>query len=195
MLKNQTFRRFALGFVIGSGLAIGSPTLAQQTPLTASEATLEERLQLLQDREEIGQVIVNYGLTFDMQDWSLHRSVFTDEIEMDFSASIGDGLETMRADDWVEGVKPFFANLRGTQHIAMPLVIQIDGDTAYVRSMLNASHHLPNSYGGSVQTMVGYYDNWLVRTDEGWKIRKMIQHITWNEGNWYVFERAAGLSQ
>lgn len=176
-------------------LALAAPAAAQQAPLVAPEASSEERLQLLLDREEIGQVIVNYGLAFDMQDWELHRSVFTDEIEMDFSASIGDGLTTMSADDWVAGVRPFFANLQGTQHIAMPLVIEIDGDEAYVRSLLNASHHLPNTRGGSVQTMVGHYDNWLVRTDEGWKIRRMVQHITWNEGNWYVFERAAGLGE
>ena len=176
-------------------MALATPAAAQTAPLVDPAASTEARLQHLLDREEIAQVIVNYGLAFDMQDWALHRSVFTDEIEMDFSASIGDGLVTMAADAWVEGVKPFFANLEGTQHIAMPLVIEIDGDEAYVRSLLNASHHLPNDRGGAVQTMVGYYDNWLVRTEDGWRIRKMVQHVTWNEGNWYVFEKAAGLSE
>ncbi|MEM7547954.1 MAG: nuclear transport factor 2 family protein, partial [Pseudomonadota bacterium] len=132
---------------------------------------------------------------FDMQDWDLHRSVFTDEIQMDFTASLGGGLQTMMADQWVAAVKPFFASLNGTQHIAMPLIIEIDGDTAYVRSMLHAQHHMPNAKGGPVQTMIGYYDNWLVRSDEGWKITKMVQTITWNEGNWYIVERAAGLSK
>lgn len=176
----------ALTFVSGPSLAESSGNIS---------AGSDSKIQYLLDRNEIVQAIVNYGLAFDMQDWQLHRSVFTDEIEMDFSASIGDGLTKMTADDWVEGVKPFFANLEGTQHIAMPLIVRIDGDNAYVRSMLNATHHLPNSYGESLQTMVGYYDNWLVRTDKGWKISKMVQHITWNEGNWYVFEKAAGLSE
>ncbi|MEM8813044.1 MAG: nuclear transport factor 2 family protein [Pseudomonadota bacterium] len=171
-----------------------SPLAAQQAPLTDPGSSTEKRLQVLLDREEIGQVIVNYGVAFDMRDWALHRSVFTDEIEMDFSASIGDGLERMRADDWVAAVEPFFANLNGTQHIAMPLSIEINGDEAYVRSLLHAQHHLPNTVGGDVQTMVGYYDNWLVRTEDGWKIRKIVQHITWNEGNWYVFLKAAGLT-
>lgn len=174
---------------------LGAGAGAQEAPLIHPAASRDAKLELLLDREEIGQVIMNYGLAFDMQDWTLHRSVFTDEIQMDFSASIGDGLVTMKADDWVAAVKPFFANLAGTQHIAMPLIIQIDGDTAYVRSLLNANHHLPNDKGSAVQTMVGHYDNWLVRTEDGWKITKMVQHITWNEGNWYVFEKAAGLSQ
>ncbi|MEM8837009.1 MAG: nuclear transport factor 2 family protein, partial [Pseudomonadota bacterium] len=183
---------FAAGLTVM--LALSSPAHSQQAPLIDRAVSPEEQVRLLLDREEIGQVIVNYGLAFDMKDWILHRSVFTHEIEMDFSASIGDGLITMTADQWVAAVKPFFANLDGSQHIAMPLLIEVDGDTAYVRSLLNASHHLPNERGGAVQTMVGYYDNWLVRTEKGWKIRKMVQHITWNEGNWYVFEKAAGLS-
>ena len=46
-----------------------------------------------------------------------------------------------------------------------------------------------------VQRMIGYYENWLVRTQQGWKINKMVQHISWNEGNWYIFEKAAGISK
>ncbi len=187
------FKSLAAALAVSAVLT--GPGLAQEAPLVAHNASQETQLRLLLDREEIGQVIVNYGLAFDMQDWKLHRSVFTDEIQMDFTASIGDGLVTMKADDWVEGVKPFFSKLEGTQHIAMPLIIEIDGDEAYVRSLLNASHHLRNDRGGNVQTMVGYYDNWLIRTESGWRITKMVQTITWNEGNWYVFEKAAGLSE
>ncbi|MFQ6548564.1 hypothetical protein AADZ90_011440 [Aestuariibius sp. 2305UL40-4] len=61
--------------------------------------------------------------------------------------------------------------------------------------MLHAQHYLPNARGGPVQTMIGYYDNWLVRTETGWKITKMVQTITWNEGSWYIVEKAAGLSE
>ncbi len=73
------------------------PASAQKTPLAGPAAPTQAKLQRLLDRDAIGQVIVNYGLAFDMQDWDLHRSVFTDEIEMDFSASIGDGLVKMTA--------------------------------------------------------------------------------------------------
>ena len=193
MTRRKNIRALLLSLAIATATA--SPAAAQQAPITDPTADIEARLQYLLDREEIAQVIVNYGYAFDMRDWALHRSVFTDEIEMDFSASIGDGLVTMAADDWVDAVRPFFEALDGTQHIAMPLAIEIDGDDAYVRSMLHAQHYLPNNRGGAVQTMVGYYDNWLVRTDDGWKIRRMVQHIAWNEGNWYVFERAAGISE
>lgn len=167
-------------------------SVAQPSP---EPKTNEEKIQYLMDREEIGQQIIHYGLSFDRRDWELHRSVFTEEIQMDFSASIGDGMTTMKADDWVASVKPFFENLKATQHIGIPLSIQIDGDEAYVISLLRATHYLPNEKGNPTQAMVGYYENWLRRTDKGWKIFKIVQHIDWNEGNYYVFEKAAGISE
>jgi hypothetical protein len=75
----------------------------------------------------------------------------------------------------------------------MPLSININGDEAMCISMLHAQHYLPNEKGESIQRMIGYYENFLLRTSQGWKINKMIQHINWNEGNWYIFELAAGM--
>ncbi len=153
-----------------------------------------DKLNELLDKQALSELIVSYGHSFDRKDWKLHRSLFTDEIEMDFSASIGgSGLTTFDADEWVGLVKPFFQNLNATQHIGYPLSIEIDGDSAFVRSMLHAQHFLPNKVGGSIQRMIGYYDNYCVRTAQGWKIKRMIQYIDWNEGNWYIFEKAAGI--
>jgi hypothetical protein len=158
----------------------------------ARAAGVEAQVRLLMDREEIADVVVRYGYSFDTKDWLLHRSCFTDEIEMDFSASIGGGgLTKHRADEWVALVRPFFERLHGTQHIATPLEIVIDGDAATCVSLLHAQHYLPDAKGGAVQRMIGYYENTLARTPAGWKIAKMVQHIRWNEGNWHVFEMAA----
>jgi hypothetical protein len=190
-VMGATVRAGALGIAL---LAGSPPGLGQQEQPPAT-ATVEQRLQHLLDREAIGQAIVAYGFSFDRRDWALHRSLFADEIEMDFSASIGSGLTKMRADDWVVGVRPFFENLPATQHIAYPLRMEITGDEAYVVSLLHAQHYLPNPKGEPVQRMVGWYENWLVRTPQGWKFRKIVQHVDWNEGNWWIFEKAAGISE
>ena len=104
----------------------------------------------------------------------------------------GAGLTRMRADDWVAGVRPFFENLPATQHIALVQSVEVTGDQAYARSLLHAQHYLPNKQGEPVQRMLGWYGNWLARTPDGWRIRKMVQHIDWNEGNWWIFLKAAG---
>ena len=132
-------------------LFLGAFVASANTQLIPITATMESKVQYLLDREEIAQTITNDGLSFDKLDWDMHRSVFTDEIQMDFSESIGSGLTVMKADDWVSGVKGFFNNLSATQHIAAPLTITINGDTAYVRSMLHAQHFLPNDKGDNVQ--------------------------------------------
>ncbi|HEV2605581.1 MAG TPA: nuclear transport factor 2 family protein [Microvirga sp.] len=172
-------------------VAMATPSAAQ-TPAQVRAMTVEQKLQHLLDREEIGEAIVAYGHSFDRRDWALHRSLFADRIEMDFSASIGAGLTTMAADDWVKGVRPFFESLPATQHIAYPLSVEIKGDEAYVVSLLHAQHFLPNKQGAPIQKMVGRYENWLIRTPQGWRFRKMVQHIDWNEGNWWIFDKAAG---
>ncbi len=177
---------------------LASPLLAQAQPSTrivSPDASVEEKLRALTDREEIGRIIVALGHSYDTRNWELHRSLFADEIQMDFSASIGSGLTTMQADEWVAAVKPFFESLDATQHIGMPLAIAIDGDRAEAVAMLHAQHFLKEARGEPVQRMIGSYDVSLVRSDAGWKIVKIVQHIDWNEGNWYVFNKAAGISE
>lgn len=74
----------------------------------------------------------------------------------------------------------------------MQLAEAVRGNDAFARTLLHAQHYLPNAQGEPVQRMVGSYDVWFARTEDGWRIRKMVQSITWNEGNWYVFMKAAG---
>ncbi len=186
----RAFSLIIFGLLVVSTLSKAST--AQPVPFVDQNARLEKRVQHFLDREEIAHAIVNDGLSFGAKDWDLRRPVFAGEVEMDFPASIGEGLVTMHVDEWIKAVRLFFTNLRVSQHIAMPLTIEIGSDEAYVRSMPHAQHYLPNDQCDAVQVMGGSYNNWLIRTSEGWKIRKMLQHITWNEGNWYVFEKAEG---
>lgn len=177
---------------------LSAPAMAQAqstTQIVDPSQSVETRLQALIDREEIAQIIVSLGRSYDAKDWVLHRSLFADEIQMDFSASIGSGLTTMQADEWVAAVTPFFEALDATQHIGMPLSITIQGDRAEAVAMLHAQHFMKEARGEQVQRMIGTYDISLARSGAGWKIVKVVQHIDWNEGNWYVFNKAAGISE
>lgn len=152
----------------------------------------DQKIQELIDKEAIRDVISHYALALDTHDWGLYRSCFAEEVEMDFSASIGTGGPIkITADAWVEKAKPFFESLKATQHIAFPLKIEILGDRAVCISLLHAQHFQPNIKGGDLQKMVGRYENHLIRTERDWKIHRCIQTISWNEGNWVIFEEAA----
>ncbi len=152
--------------------------------------SLEKQVQLLADRAAISDVLHRYATGLDMRDWTLLRSIFTDEIEMDY-ASIGMRAGRMRADDWVESARVLFAGFDATQHLSANHVHDIRGDEATCTSYMRAEHFVLNSEGENYYTMGGYYTNSLIRTAAGWKLRGVTLTVTWNRGNRHVLRLAA----
>ena len=153
-------------------------------------ATNDTSVQYLLDRAAISDVQLRYATGVDMRDWPLYRSCFTDEIETDFTSAMGGQARRMKADHWIELVRRVISGLAATQHMITNHVITIDGDQATCVAYVQARHHLPNETGASDQVMFGYYTNGFVRTPDGWKIRACKLTVTWNTGNWHVFELA-----
>jgi 3-phenylpropionate/cinnamic acid dioxygenase small subunit len=151
----------------------------------------DSRLQWLIDRAQISDVQLRYATAVDLRDWKLFRSCFTDEVEVDFTSLFGgSGPRAVSADRWTEAARRTVGGLQATQHMITNHVITIEGDTATCVAYVQARHYLPNDKGDSLQTLGGYYTNHFVRTPEGWKIRRCKLTVTWNEGNWHVFELA-----
>lgn len=46
-----------------------------------------------------------------------------------------------------------------------------------------AQHYKKDAPGGDFYLMRGSYDNHAVRTQQGWRITRVIRHISWVEGN------------
>lgn len=150
----------------------------------------ESKLNALLDRSAISDVQLRYASGIDMRDWTLYRSCFTDDLEIDFSSVFGGGPRRMKADQWVETVRRTISGLKATQHMITNHVITLQGDEAACVAYVQARHHLPNDTGGSDQAMFGYYTNRFGRTPDGWKIRACKLTVTWNTGNWDIFKLA-----
>jgi 3-phenylpropionate/cinnamic acid dioxygenase small subunit len=153
--------------------------------------TTSTEIRRLLDRAEISEVQLRYATGTDSRDWELFRSCFTDEVEVDFSAGFGQPVVRVSADDWVQGTAPRMESFKATQHMMTNLVVTFEDDdhatcVAYVR----ARHHLPNSTGGSDQTVYGYYTNRFERTAEGWKIAGVKLTSLWMTGNFGIFQAA-----
>jgi len=58
-----------------------------------------------------------------------------------------------------------------------------DPDKAICYSYLYAQHYKKDAPGGDFYLMRGSYDNHVVRTQHGWRIARLVQHISWVEGN------------
>ncbi len=144
--------------------------------------------QDLIDRAEISDVVLGYATGLDRRDWALYRSIFMDEIEMDFG-SVGIPAGVFAAEKWVRDAKRLFDGFEATQHTSTNHVISVRGDEATCVSNMQAEHFVAREQGDALApgderwTIGGYYTNDLLRTPGGWKFRKITLTVTWSSGN------------
>ncbi len=145
-------------------------------------------LRLLLDRAAISDTVHAYATGLDRRDWALYRSIFTDEIEMDFR-SVGMREGRYQADAWVRDARTLFAGFSATQHTSSNHVHEVRGDDARCTSNMQAEHFVARERGDGLAdgadrwTIGGWYDNRLLRTPAGWKLCAVTLHVTWSRGN------------
>jgi hypothetical protein len=146
---------------------------------------LELRVRRLEDRALISEVVIQYALGVDRRDWEMFARCFTDPLYADFSGLGGQAGEGAR-EDFVAGVRQALDGFTATQHISPNHVIEFDdadSDRAICRSYMYAQHLLDGSEGGDVYLARGAYTSHMRRTSDGWRIERLIQHLSWQEGN------------
>lgn len=134
--------------------------------------------------------LYEYAYGIDTRDWTLYRSIFTDQIDMDFSSYSGEAAKTFTADDWVRGVQPLFEGLDATQHSLSNPLIDVEGNRARCRMYMQAEHFLTQGQGDSSYAIGGYYDDQLIRTDMGWRISAVTLNVLWHRGNKHIMSLA-----
>lgn len=139
-------------------------------------------VQSLLDRVAISETVLGYATGLDRRDWELYRSIFADEIDMDFS-SLGIPAGRVDADQWVEDAKLLFAGFEATQHLSANHVHDLRGDEATCVSYMQAEHFVREGADLQRWTIGGYYTNELRRTDRGWKLHEVTLTVTWQTGN------------
>jgi hypothetical protein len=131
-----------------------------------------------------------YALGIDTRDWALLRSIFSDEIEMDFSSYSGQPGSKVSADDWVNGVKILFTGLDATQHVMSNPIVDVEGDSGRLRMYMKAEHFLLNDSGSDDFALGGYYEDRLIKTAGQWKIEAVKLTVLWNRGNRHIMSLA-----
>lgn len=169
----------------------------------ASPSPVDVEIRAITDRLAVVEVLHRFAAGLDRRDWALYRSVFTDEIELDYSSYRPTNIGTWRADDWVARARQVFPGLDATAHSVTNAIVELDGDTARISAYVRADHALvePSTDGDPagartrVYTVCGRYEDRLVRTADGWKIAAKALHVGWVEGDPEVMavarERAA----
>lgn len=138
------------------------------------------------DKSAVAETIYRYAEGIDTRDFALYRSIFADEVAIDFSSYSGAPASTMTGDAWVAGVRPLFEGLAATQHsMTNPLPV-VSGDTATCRMYMQAHHVFDADDPASWFTIGGYYDDTLVRSDagpSGWLLTGVTLTVLWRMGD------------
>jgi 3-phenylpropionate/cinnamic acid dioxygenase small subunit len=110
-------------------------------------------------------VLVRYATGIDRRDWALFRTCFTDDCEADYGE-----IGVWRGADVITGwMERSHAACGHTLHRITNLAIEPNGDGVAARSYVDALVMGPDGTGTRA---VGYYDDELVATKDGWKIAR-----------------------
>jgi 3-phenylpropionate/cinnamic acid dioxygenase small subunit len=115
-------------------------------------------------QHDIAAVLVRYTTGIDRRDWDLFRTCFTEGCRADY----GDIGSWQGVDDLTEYMVATHAGMGHTLHRLSNIAVTVDGDDAEARSYVDAVIMTPD--GGSGVNAMGFYDDRLRRTGDGWHI-------------------------
>lgn len=137
-----------------------------------SKLTVEQRLQQLEDKALIEQVLIDYGRTLDSRDLAAYSELFAKEGEWigGFGAVKGRAalLDFMKKNI---GTAP---NNARTYHLLTNFTVVVNGDQATALSRW--SYVVPNGEKKPVLEHSGRYEDTLIREDGRWRFLKRIVH-------------------
>ena len=84
-------------------------------------------MQTLGDRLDINDLLTRYAHSVDSKDWTLYRSVFTDDAFIDYESAGGIKGDREAVANWLEKT---MAGFPMTQHLISNVDVKIDGDRA-----------------------------------------------------------------
>ncbi|MBN8830673.1 MAG: nuclear transport factor 2 family protein, partial [Sphingomonadales bacterium] len=135
--------------------------------------SLEQRLLVLEDKEAIRQIVIDYAAALDAQDADAYVALFAQDAEWVNGGMVRKGKEEIRA--LVAGLFPTrpddFVNLE-TFEISFHPRIELDGDRATMRSGHLLFRRGPG--GNPVPVLFGRYEDEFIREDGAWKILRRV---------------------
>ena len=119
-----------------------------------------------EDSQDIRDVLLRYATGIDRRDWPLFRTVFTDDCELDY----GEIGHWRGVDAVVEFMVAAHEMAGHTLHRITNQAVSVDGDAATAQAYVDALIMSQDNTSGV--NAAGFYDDELIRTDTGWRIRR-----------------------
>ncbi|MFF7335052.1 nuclear transport factor 2 family protein [Streptomyces sp. NPDC090306] len=132
------------------------------------------------DKAAVIEALNLYGLALDAHQWDLFDLVFAEDVTAEFGPA---GAAWSGLGNFKRSFAEFHESLDSHQHTMMGHLVHVDGDTAYAFSYGNWLLVREGAKGGSTWTGTGWYDDVLVRTEQGWRIQHRICKLMSWTGN------------
>ena len=120
----------------------------------------------IRDEQEIIALLTRYATGIDRRDWTLFQACFAEDARTDYGSF---GQWTSAAQ-----ITAFMAQAHATAghtlHRLSNFAIDAQGEGAVARSYVDALL-MPGPAGGEVHRGIGFYDDELVKTNQGWRIK------------------------
>jgi uncharacterized protein (TIGR02246 family) len=174
MMIIESLRRRLPAVSLAVGLLAATGKVAVAAP--ASEAdfeALQARVQQVQDRLDIQQLVVEYGHLLDTHDLVGYSNLFARDGEWigGFGRAKGPKAILAMMNKYI-GTSPFDPrNVKGF-HLLTNIVIHLDGDHARVWSRI--IYMVRNKDDKPTPAMGGHYDDIVVREDGHWKFQRRV---------------------
>ena len=167
--------------VLACGVASGIVWLA--APLAfgkGNSATLEARVQQLEDREEIERLLMEYGVTLDSRNFAAYSQLFaTNGV---WSGSIGTfkGHAAIKAAMEKAFDTAAAPNGNGSFHLLTNVIIDVQGDRATAISKWTFVNQVDKK---PVIALAGRYEDSLIRENGHWRFLKRVAPASSDAGD------------
>lgn len=142
----------------------------------------QEKLDVLWQERQIIKVMLRFGRALDTGNWGDYAACFTNPVNIDFKRLTGFDEIRVDATLWARFADLILSPLR-RHHTLSNFNVEIDGDRAFALVYMTARHWKSTDVGTSMNSQYGWYDVWLQRDGDDWKINRLKHDFQWVEGN------------
>ncbi|WP_281612584.1 nuclear transport factor 2 family protein [Flammeovirga sp. SubArs3] len=132
--------------------------------------------------EIINETVTRLFIATDNKDWNTIESIFSDQVELDYSSMNGNPKTTLTPRQIIDGWKTILPGFTSTHHQIGNFVTTIRNTKADVFCYGTATHFLEDE-DGNIWTVVGSYNFELERVKNEWKITLMQFNFKYQDGN------------
>jgi hypothetical protein len=132
-----------------------------------------------QDAASIIRTLNLYALAMDTQRWDLFDQIFTPDVDADYA----DPAHWRDLASFKRDFAAYHAPFDSTQHVMMNHLVEVAGDTAHAFVYGTWLLIRRGVEGGDFWQGTGWYDDVLVRTGDGWRIKRRACRVVWWGGN------------